>query len=162
MEVSKTMEKVLNEQILAEFSSAYLYLSMSAWFEGQNLPGCAHWMKKQSGEEMEHAMKLFDYLPRRGGCVTLGAVPAPKHEWKNATQVFEETLAHEKVVTRMICALMEQARQEKDYATENFIAWFVDEQVEEEDTAAHILDKFQKLGEVPISLAMLDRELATR
>lgn len=156
------MEKILNEQMSAEFSSAYLYLSMSAWFEGQNMPGCAHWMKKQSCEEMEHAMKIFGYLPCRGGTVTLGAMQAPRHEWKSPTEVFEETLAHEKLVTRLICAVMEQARQEKDYATENFIAWFVDEQVEEEDSASRILDKFQKLGETPISLVMIDKELAAR
>lgn len=162
MEVSKAMEKMLNEQMLAEFSSAYLYLSMSAWFEGQNLPGCAHWMKKQSDEETEHAMKFFRYLPAREATATLGAMSAPKHTWKSATEVFADILAHEKKVTSQLCAVMEQARQDKDYATEHFIAWFVDEQVEEEDTASRILDKFKKLGEVPISLAMLDRELAAR
>lgn len=156
------MEKRLNDQMLAEFSSAYLYLSMSAWFEGQNLPGCAHWMKKQAEEETEHAMKFFGYLPCRGGTITLGAMQAPKHEWKNATEVFEDTLAHEKAVTGMICAIVEQAGQEKDYATENFLVWFVNEQVEEEDSASRILEKFKKLGEVPISLAMLDKELAAR
>lgn len=162
MEISKNMEKILNVQLLAEFSSAYLYLSMAAWFENQNLPGCAHWMKKQAGEETEHAMKFFDYLVGRGGTVTLGALPEPKREWKNGAEVFADTYAHEKAVTESLYAIMAQAKQDNDYATENLIAWYVDEQVEEEDSASRILDKFKKLGETPISLAMIDRELAAR
>lgn len=162
MVIGEAMKKSINDQIQAELASEYLYLSMSAWFDGQNLPGCACWMRKQAAEEREHAMKFFHYLTARCGEVVLQALEAPKREWKNATEVFADTLAHEQMVTGRIYAMVALARQEKDYATENLLAWYVDEQVEEEDTAANILDKFQKLGENPISLTMLDKELGAR
>lgn len=162
MVIDKIMEKSINDQIQAEFDSAYLYLSMAAWFEEHNLPGCAHWMKKQVMEENEHAMKFFHYLVSRGGRVELQAIGEPKREWKNATEVFIETLAHERKVTARIYAMTALAQQEKDYATENLLVWYVDEQVEEEDTAAKILTKFKQLGEIPVSLNMLDKELGAR
>lgn len=162
MLINKTIEKHINDQIRAELDSAYLYLSMSAWLEEQNLPGCAHWMRKQAGEEQEHAMKFFHYLVSRGGRVLFQAIGAPKSEWKNVTEIFSDTLAHERNVTERIYAMVELTRQEKDYATENLLAWYAVEQVEEENTASTILDKFQKLGEIPISLNMLDKELGAR
>lgn len=162
MKIGKTIENILNKQMQAEFSSAYLYLSMAAWFECQNLPGCAHWMRKQAEEEAEHAMKFFDYLAVRGCTIRLGALPEPKCEWNNATDVFEGVYAHESAVTEMICAVMEQARKDKDYVTENFIAWFINEQLEEEASSLQILEKFRKMGESPILLVMIDKELAAR
>lgn len=152
----------VNDQIQAEFESAYLYLSMSAWFEEQNLSGCAHWMKKQADEEREHAMKFFEYLVSRGGRAELKEIAAPKFEWESATGVFAETLAHEQKVTELIYRMVSLAREEKDYATENLLAWYVNEQVEEEETASLILEKLKMLGESPISLTMLDKELGSR
>lgn len=162
MVISKKMEESVNDQIQAELESAYLYLSMAAWLEDRNLPGCAHWMKKQAVEEREHAMKFFEYLVSRGGRAELKAIAAPKLEWASATEVFAETLAHERMVTERIYRMVTSAREEKDYATENLLAWYVNEQVEEEETACNILEKFKNLGEIPISLNMLDRELGAR
>ncbi|MDO5116483.1 MAG: ferritin [Synergistaceae bacterium] len=162
MIIDPKMEKALNGQVAAELESAYLYLSMAAWFEANDLGGCAHWMKKQAAEEQEHAMKIFDYLSARGGHVILEAIPAPRSEWKNATEIFEQTLAHEQKVTQLIYALVELSMEMKDYATRGMLSWFVQEQVEEEETAMNILAKFRKLGDIPISLAMLDKELGER
>lgn len=162
MEINKVMEQALNEQITVEFDAAYSYLSMAAWFDGRNLPGCAHWLKKQSEEESGHALKLIGYLARRGGTVMLDAIEKPLHEWGSPTAVFEDVYTREKAVTERIYALADLARQEGDYATANLAMWFVDEQVEEEDSSLKILDKLRKLGESPISLAMIDKELAAR
>lgn len=162
MVIGKKMVENVNDQIQAELESAYLYLSMSAWLEERNLPGCAHWMRKQAGEEREHAMKLFGYLVSRGGRVELKEIAAPKLEWESATAVFAETLAHEQKVTERIYRMVSLAREEKDYATENLLAWYVNEQVEEEETASLILEKLKMLGESPISMSMLDKELGSR
>lgn len=162
MVIGKKMVASINDQIQAELESAYLYLSMSAWFEERSLPGCAHWMRKQVDEEREHAMKFFGYLVSRGGRVELKEIAAPKFEWESATGVFVETLAHEQKVTERIYRMVSLAREEKDYATENLLVWYVNEQVEEEETASLILEKFMKLGENPISLNMLDKELGAR
>lgn len=162
MKINKVMEQALNEQITAEFGAAYAYLAMSAWFESQNMPGCAHWLKKQSAEENEHALKLIGYLLRRGGAVMLGAIEKPTHEWESPTAAFDDVYKREKTVTEKIYALADLARAEGDYATLSLIMWFADEQVEEENSSLSILDKLRKLGESPISLAMIDKELAGR
>lgn len=162
MKINKVMEQALNEQITVEFDAAYAYLAMSAWFECRNMPGCAHWLRKQSEEESGHALKIIGYLARRGGEVMLGAIEKPAHEWGNETAVFEEVYEREKAVTEKIHALADLACAEGDYATVNLAMWFTDEQVEEEDSALSILEKFRKLGESPISLAMIDKELAAR
>jgi ferritin len=162
MEIGAKMAKSINNQIQAELDSAYLYLSMATWFEEKNLPGCAHWMKKQAEEEQEHAMKFYDYLVERGARVLLQAIPEPKTEWNNVTEVFEEVLAHEQKVTDLIYKLMDQAVKEKDYASISCLTWFVDEQVEEEDTASGILEQVKCMGEGPMALRMLDKQLADR
>ena len=107
-------------------------------------------------------MKLYKYVAARGGRVTLGAIAEPRGEWKSATEAFEQTLGHEEKVTQLIYALVEQAEALKDHATREMLGWFVNEQVEEEETATAILTKFKKLGETPISLSMIDMELAAR
>ncbi|MCE5201761.1 MAG: ferritin [Synergistaceae bacterium] len=162
MMIGKKMEESINSQIQAEFDSSYLYLSMAAWFENQDLPGCSHWMKKQAEEESKHGMKFYEYLVSRGGRVVLKAISAPKSEWESATNVFADVLAHEEKVTSLIYKMAELAEKEKDYATMSMLNWFIDEQVEEEENARAILNKLHKLGEIPISLSMLDRELGMR
>lgn len=162
MMIDPKMEKALNGQIQAELESAYLYLSMGAWFDANDLGGCAHWMKKQAAEEQEHAMKIFEYVNSRGGRVILEAIPAPRNEWKNSTEIFEQTLAHEQKVTELIYALIELAMEMRDFATRGMLSWFVQEQVEEEQHAMEILAKFKKLGDIPISLDILDKELGAR
>lgn len=160
--LSETMLSQLNDQINAELYSAYLYLSMAACLEDRNLPGFATWMQVQAREETEHAMRLFGYVNQQGGRVTLGAIDAPPGEWESAVSAFENVLEHEKKVTGLIHKLVETARSEDDYATESFLGWFVDEQVEEEASADEILQKVRRVQDAPQGLLMLDSQLAQR
>jgi ferritin len=160
--LSKKMEKALNEQINAELYSAYIYLSMAAWFESQNLSGFATWMKVQNREETGHAMKLFGFVAERRGRVTLMAVEEPAKEWKSPLAVFEATLEHEKHITGRIGDLVNQAIAEKDHATNAFLQWFVNEQVEEEAAADSIVQKLKMAEKSAGALLMLDHELGKR
>ena len=162
MEISKKMAEAFNSQIQAEFQSAYLYLSMAAWFEEGNFPGFSHWMKKQYEEEVEHAMKMFDSLAERGGRVELQAIMAPQKDWTDAIAVFKDTLEHERVVTKLIYKLVDMAKEEKDYASIEFLHWYVKEQVEEESTASGILANLEKIGDSVVGLLAFDRELGNR
>ena len=156
------IQKSLNAQMNFELSSSYLYLAMAAYFEGENLNGFAHWMKLQSGEEYGHAMKIYGYINQRNGRVNLAKIDAPKSEWKSASEVFSETLKHEKSVTKSIDELVDVAIEEKDHATNAFLQWFVTEQVEEEATATNILNKIKLVGDNKNGLFLLDRELGMR
>jgi len=156
------MEKALNEQINAEMYSAYLYLSMSAYFEDQNLPGFANWMRIQFQEEWAHAMKFFHYIIERGGRVELEAIEKPRKEWNDSVNVMEETLNHEKHVTSLINNLMSLAHDEKDYASISMLQWFVDEQVEEEATASALLEKLKMIEGKGAGMFMMDKELSAR
>lgn len=160
--ISQTLQDAINDQIQAELYSSYLYLSMSAYFDSQNLKGFGQWMRVQSQEEYGHAMKFLDYLDERGGRVTLKAIQQPPTEFGSPVQVFEQTLGHEKEVTGRIYRLHEQARSEKDPATESFLQWFVDEQVEEEATASEVLATLKMVGSSGSGLVMLDRQLGKR
>lgn len=160
--LSKKLEKQINEQIKHELYSAYLYLAMAAQFEAENLPGFAAWMKKQALEEQEHAMKFFGYVNERGGRVVLEAIDKPETEFGTPVEVFTETLAHEQKVTGLINALYETALEEKDYASQSFLQWFIDEQVEEEDTASGILETLKMIGDKGHALLMVDRQLGAR
>ena len=160
--LSQKLEQELNNQINAEFWSAYLYLSMSAYFETQNFPGFASWMKAQYEEEISHMMKFFKYINERGGKVILTPIAAVKTEWKNEIEVFEETLAHERKVTSLINNLVDIAIEERDHATNNMLQWYVAEQVEEESTADEILQQLIMLEGNKHGLLMLDRELKQR
>ncbi len=162
MKLSEKMEKALNEQVKKEFYSAYLYLSMSAYCESLGYSGFANWLKKQAQEEMEHAMKLYDYIFERRGRVILEAIDKPPSDWKDLVDVFENVLKHEEEVTESIYKLMDLAKEEKDYATESMLKWFVDEQVEEEASADEILQKLKMVGENKNALFSLDRALAQR
>jgi len=160
--IPKKLEKALNEQIKAEFYSAYLYLSMSAYLTDVSLLGFANWMRVQFEEEQFHAMKIYDFVLDRGGKVKLKSIEAPKHSWKNIIDVFEDVLAHEQHVTSLINNLMELALAEKDHATVNFLQWFVDEQVEEEATVSDLLAQLKLVEGKGTGLFMLDREAAKR
>lgn len=160
--IGKKMEDALNGQINAEFYSAYLYLSMSAYFETINLSGFSNWMQVQFEEEQFHAMKMFGYLNDRGGKVVLQAIDTPPCKWDSPLAVLEETLAHEVKVTGLVNDLMILAREERDIATENFIRWFIDEQVEEEDNANKLVGQLKMIKDSPQALFMIDRELGQR
>lgn len=160
--LSKSMEEALNRQVNRELFSAYLYLSMSAYFSSVNLSGFAKWMRVQAKEERAHALKIYEYILARGGKITLSDIEAPKAKWASASKVFEDVYAHEQKVTGMINALVELATKEKDHASFEMLQWFVKEQVEEEEHASEILVKVKTLGDVPGHLFYLDHELGKR
>jgi len=160
--ISRTMEAALNRQVNRELYSAYLYLSMSAYFETVNLKGFAKWMRVQAGEEKAHAMKIYDYVIARGGVISLEAIEAPKAKWASAGKVFEDVYAHEQKVTGMINALVDLSMKEKDHATFEMLQWFVKEQVEEEAHANEILSQIRIVGDVPGHLFYLDHHLGKR
>ncbi|UCD29806.1 MAG: ferritin [Planctomycetota bacterium] len=161
--INQTVQKALNEQIQKEFASAYLYLSMAAHFEHENLPGLAHWMKGQAKEEMGHGMRIFEYINERGGQVVLGAIEKPDADFGSPAEVFQQTLEHERKVTASINALYELAVKEKDYPTQIHLQWFINEQVEEENTAETILEKIKALDETGMHpLLIMDAQLGKR
>ena len=160
--LSEKMQKALNGQLNAELYSAYLYLSMSAYFESLNLAGFANWMKVQAQEETVHAMKFYAHINERAGRVKLGAVEAPGLEWDSPLAVFEAAYEHEQKVTGLINGLVNIAKGETDHATEIFLQWFVTEQVEEEASADAVVQQLKLVGDAPGGLFMLDRELGQR
>ncbi|MDE6715248.1 MAG: ferritin [Muribaculaceae bacterium] len=160
--LSKKVEEALNAQINAEFWSAYLYLAMAMHFESEGRAGVANWFKIQFKEEQAHAEIFINYVNQRGGKVTLMPIDAVPSSWASPLAAFEDTLAHEQKVTALINNLYAVAEAEKDYATRDRLAWFVSEQVEEEDNAQQLIDKFRLIGDNGMGLYMLDQELAAR
>lgn len=160
--LSKVVEDAINEQIKNELYSAYLYLAMSAHFEAANLPGSAHWMRLQSQEEVEHAMKFFDYVNERGGRVVLQAINQPPVEFKSPLEIFQQALEHEQKVTGMINNLYALAVKENDYPTQVMLQWFIEEQVEEEKSAGDVVEQLKMIGDHTHGLFMLDRQLGAR
>lgn len=160
--LEKEMEKALNEQLKWELYSAYLYLSMSAYFEDLGLEGFAHWMKAQTAEELMHAMKFYKFIFERDGRVILQEIPQPPAQWDSPEAVFEFAYKHEQEVTSRINKLMSLAKKLEDYATENFLQWFVEEQVEEEASFKALLNKLKLIKNDPQALFYLDNELKTR
>ncbi|MCX6663788.1 MAG: ferritin [Euryarchaeota archaeon] len=160
--LSKKIENAINKQINAELWSAYLYLSMSAYFESINLGGFANWMRVQAQEELGHAMKFYHHVIERRGRVTVTAIAAPSVSWKSPMNAFEDAFKHEQKVTGMINDLANMAAGEKDHATANMLQWFIDEQVEEELSTDTIVQKLKMIGTNTGGLYMLDHELAQR
>ena len=160
--ISKKMEKALNEQVNAELYSAYLYLSMEAYFKSMNLNGFANWMRVQTQEEVAHAMKIYEFINERGGRITLKAIDGPETEWDSPLVVFKAVYEHEQKVTSLINDLVNLAIEEKDHATNTFLQWFVNEQVEEESSADDMVQQLKMMEKAPGGLFMLDRELAQR
>lgn len=156
------IQGAFNEQLNAELFSSYLYLSMSAYFESQNLKGIAQWMRLQAQEEHLHAMKFFDFIHERGGRVLLTKIKEPKTEWSSPLDAFEDTCRHESKVTGLINDLAELAMSEKDHASGAFLQWFITEQVEEEATASEIRDKLKLVSDNPVAMFMIDQELGRR
>jgi ferritin len=160
--ISEKMHKALNDQIKEEYFSSYLYLSMAAYFKAINLDGFANWMKVQSGEEMTHAMKIYDYIYHQQGRVELLSMEKPQTDWKSPLAAFEDAYKHEQKITGLIKNLADMAVAEKDHATNNFLHWFVTEQVEEEASAIDIVQKLKMVGDSTPGLMMLDNILGTR
>ena len=156
------MVAAINDQIKAEFDSAYIYLAMSAYFEDAGLSGMSHWLKKQYKEEVEHAEKFIDYLYERGARVIIPDIAKPKDTYTDALEVFKTAYAHEQYVTSRIYKLVDMAVAEKDYATQSMLKWFVDEQMEEEDNTGGIVAKLEFLGGDKHGVYTVDRELSAR
>jgi ferritin len=156
------MEKALNDQVNAELYSAYLYLSMSTWFQSINLGGFANWMRIQAQEELVHGMKIYDFINERGGRVQLRSIEKPSTEWTTPRAAFEDVYAHEQKVTGLINGLVRLSVELDDYATHNFLQWFVDEQVEEESSADDVVQKLKLIGDSGHGLFMFDREMGSR
>ncbi len=160
--LSDTMQEALNAQLNAELFSSYIYLSMAAYFEAENLLGFANWMRVQSEEETMHAMKFYDYINERNGRVLLRALEAPQTEWATPLAAFEDALHHEQYITGRINDLTNLALKEGDHATWSFLQWFVDEQVEEESSVDAVIQDLKRVADFPAGLFMLDRELGQR
>jgi len=160
--LNRKMQDAFNKQLNAEMFSSYLYLSMSAYFDSQNLKGMANWMRMQVQEESLHAMKFFDFINERGGKVFLTQIDGPKTEWNSPLDVFEETCKHESDVTGLINDLVDLSLSERDHAANGFLQWFVTEQVEEEATVQEIKDKLKLVSGNPVALFMIDQELGQR
>ena len=160
--LSKSVQEALNDQIGKEFSSAFIYLAMSASFQTMNLPGCAHWMRLQYQEEVSHAMKLFGYVHDRGGTVVLQGIKQPPAKYKSPLDIFEQALSHERGVTASIHKLFALAQKEGDFPTQIALQWFVTEQVEEEKHATEIVNQLSVVGDNKLAMMMLDRQLGAR
>ena len=149
-------------QINAELYSSYLYLSMAADLDGKSLAGFSNWMKIQAQEELYHGMKLYDFVLERGGTVTLDTIEAPQTEWKSPLAIFQAAYKHELKVTGLINDLVNLAIKEKDHATNIYLQWFIEEQVEEEASADEIVQKLKLIGGKGDGLFMMDKEMAAR
>ena len=160
--LSVKMQDALNAQINAEMWSAYLYLSMSMAAADKGLKGMANWFAVQFKEEQDHAQIIINYILSRGGRVLLAPIDAVDTEWEAPIDMFEQTFTHEQKVTSMINDLYNLAIEEKDHATRSMLTWFVDEQVEEEDSAREIIDQLRMIDCNKLGLYMIDKEMATR
>jgi ferritin len=160
--LNQKIEEALNAQINAEMWSAYLYLSMAAYCHSQGNPGMGKWFEVQFQEEQDHAKIFFNYVISRGGNVVLKPIEAVPTTWNSVLEVFESTLEHEQKVTALINNLFAITAAENDYATQSMLKWFIDEQVEEEETAQNIIDNLKMIKDNGYGLYMLDKELGAR
>ena len=160
--LSNKLQDAFNAQINAEMWSGYLYLSMAMNFEAAGRTGVANWFRIQYKEELAHAEIFINYVNSRGGRVTLAPIAEVPTEWGCPLCAFKDTLAHEEKVTALINNLYALAAEEKDYASMDRLNWFISEQVEEEESARELIDKFSLVGDNGMGLYMLDQELAAR
>lgn len=158
--ISKDMASRISAQINRELYSSYFYLGLSAQAEASNLKGTAAWFMAKHNEEMTHAHKMYQYLVDQDATVQLTDVAAPPPENEGVLQMFENTLAHERLVTSAINDIVDQALSEKDHATNVFLQWFVTEQIEEEATVNDILGRLRLFGDQGQGLLLIDNELA--
>jgi ferritin len=158
--ISKKVLDALNQQINEEMFSSYLYLAMSAHCEREGFKGASKWLRAQANEETGHAMKFFGYVLEQGGTIELKAIQKPEGPFSSLSDIFEKTLKHEQHITECIHKLADLALAEKDYATQNLLQWFVNEQVEEEAHAGEIVQRLKLAG--PQGLFFVDAELGRR
>jgi ferritin len=156
------VKNLINQQINHEFFAAYLYLAMAAHFEDQNFAGFAGWFRMQAKEEQVHAMKLFDFLVERGERIELLQIDKPLVEFGAPVDAFRAALKHEQKVTGLINTIYEAAIEAKDYPTQVMLQWFIEEQVEEEDTTGTAVERLEMAGDSSAALMFLDREFGER
>ncbi len=160
--INERIEKAFNEQIKNELESAYIYLSMAAYFHSQNLDGMAQWMRVQAKEEVGHAMKFFDHIRDRQGRVTLLPLTPLKTDWSSPLEAFQDAYEHEQFITGKINELVKLADDESDPPASVLLQWFVNEQVEEEANTSKTVQTLELVGDSGPGLIMLDRELGKR
>jgi ferritin len=159
---SNKLQSAFNKQINEELFSSYMYLAAAAWFDNNDFPGFASWMKVQAQEELVHAMKFYTFINDRNGRVELSSLAGPKTDWHAPLEVFTDALLHEEHISHCIHKLVALAREELDYPAENFLQWFVSEQVEEEAQATLAVGKLKLAGDNSSALLMLDNEFGAR
>lgn len=157
--LSPKLTDCLNRQIGLEQYSSNLYMQMSAWCENQGLIGCAGFLRQHAEEENGHMQRLFQYVIDTGGMAQIGAIEAPRSEFKDIKDVFEMTFAHEQAITKAINDLVSTAFAESDFSTFNFLQWYVSEQHEEEGLFKQILDRIRIIGTDGTGLFMIDQEI---
>lgn len=162
MKLSPTLAAAFNDQILLEFESVYAYLQLAADFEEENWTGFASWMNVQSQEEWMHATKFTNYVLQRGNGVKLQPLSAPSYGFPSPLAAFERALEHEKKVSQAIHKLYGMAIAENDYSSLPVLQWFVNEQVEEEDSVGRIVERLRKVKDDNTGLLFIDRELGVR
>ena len=160
--MNKRLTDEINKQINYEFYSEYFYLAMAAYAARNDFPGFENWFLIQVQEEDMHAMKFYNFLHSRGEKVLLEAIEKPPTEFDSLLAAFEAGLKHEKFVTERINLLMSIALEEKDYAAVSFLNWYVDEQVEEEESFAALIGKIKIVGDKGVGMYQLDKEVAAR
>lgn len=153
---------LINDQIAHEFYAAYLYLAMAAHFEAQNYEGFAQWMRMQAKEETGHAMKLFDFMVERGESIELKQIDKPPVEFGTPHDAFKAALDHERKVTGLINKIYEAATAANDYPTQIMLQWFIQEQVEEEDSTGRAVEQLERAGESKAALMFLDSKFGSR
>ncbi|MGL5574957.1 MAG: ferritin [Sarcina sp.] len=160
--LSKKLLDALTEQVNFEFYSSYTYLAMSAYAESIDFIGVANYFRVQAKEELDHAMKFYDYLFQKGGFVELAQITKPTIQYNSIKDLFDAAYQHEQLVTKKIYNLADIATEEREHATLSLLQWFIDEQVEEENNFITILKKVKRFEDNPTGMYMLDDELATR
>jgi ferritin len=160
--ISNTINEILNEQINKEFYSGYLYLSMSAYLKELGLNGFSSWTKIQAKEEVEHGLKIFDYLINCNSFITLKQIKTPEFEFQGILSIFEKIYEHEKSITNSIMSVAKKAEEECDRTTLNFIDWFIEEQLDEEENVKNIIKRLELFGDNKVALYLMDKELGER
>jgi len=159
--LNKNVEKALNEQIERESFSSNLYLAMASWADTNGYPGSAEFLYVQAEEERLHMLKIFRFINNREGKAVVPALKQPEHQFNSIKAVFQEVLGHEKFISDSINKLVGICIDERDFTTVNFLQWYVNEQIEEENTARTIVDRLNLLGDDKVQLYMFDRDLKT-
>ncbi len=160
--IPKKIEEAFSEQVKFELESAYIYLSMAAYFDADGFPGMGTWMRAQVQEEVTHAMRFYKHIVERGGHVKLHPLAMPPQDWKSPLAAFEAAYEHEKFITAKIDGLVKLAQAEGDHGSATLLQWFVDEQVEEEANTSKVAQDLRLVGNDGRGILMLDRELGQR